>query len=70
MNPPRHNGYVGWLICAATIVGWDALAIKTRRHQTMSEAAWRFGDNPAGRSLIVAVCVAVTSHLLWEPRWR
>ena len=62
----RISGLVGWLLLFLFIVTYDALAIKTKRIETLTRFFWRKTDNGINKVFPLLLWFALTAHLVIE----
>lgn len=60
------TGLLGWLILAGVIFAYDAAAIKTKKIETLSTAAWSAQRHPLKGLVTGAIWGAISWHLFCD----
>lgn len=65
----RDFGGWAWLLLAIYITIYDALAMRSGKHSTMSAAFYTFSSSKLGRPSLIIFWFYLTSHLFrWIPK--
>lgn len=62
----RVSGIYAWAFLLASVIAYDAYAIKTQNAETLTRAFWRITEKPAKSLIPITVWVGLTAHLLLE----
>jgi hypothetical protein len=63
-------GDAAWIALAAGIITYDAIAIFTRKAETMSSAIWRSLAHPVKSPIAAGIWIGVTWHLFANKQAR
>jgi len=66
----KLQGEYGWLFLVAGIIGYDVVAIKSKKAETLSTALWRNLEQPAKGIAMLLAWGWVTHHLFFNNRAR
>lgn len=66
----RISGLVGWALLAATVVAYDAYAIKTKKAETLTRSFWRLSEGKISKTPVLGAWLIVTFHLMFEKKVR
>lgn len=63
MSTGKLSGSYGWALVAATVITYDALAIKTGKAETLSGFVWRHSHKPQHRAVVLLATAILIDHL-------
>lgn len=62
----RISGIFGWALLAAYVVGYDLLAIKTKKAETLTRSFWRLSEGKMSKAPVLGLWMIITFHLMLE----
>jgi hypothetical protein len=66
----RISGVYAWMALIGAVIAYDAIAIKTKKVETLTRYFWRSTEMPTKGVLPIACWSIVTAHLLAEKNIR
>jgi len=60
------SGNIAWAFLLASVIAYDAYAIKTQKAETLTRAFWRNTEKPLKSLIPIMVWTGLTVHLLLE----